>query len=120
MPFPRQERKSTPGKIRVRVGELALERGVTNQQGQPNVGAIQEGTELPMMTIWQLVRHPDARTMIALDTLAALCMFFKCEVGDLLVYDREGEDAAGLPSIDDYIPFAQWQPKPRRAEATVG
>lgn len=116
MPFPRQERRSTPGRIKVRVGELALARGVTNQQGQPNVQAIQEGTELPLMTVWQLVRHPDSRSLIALDTLAALCMFFKCGIGDLLEYDPSGEDTADLPSIDQYIPFEKWEgPKPRKA-----
>lgn len=108
MPFTPRERVSTAGRIRVRINEVALARGVTNAAGLANVQAIQAGTELPEMTIWQLVRHPDARSAIGFDTIARLCMFLRCQPGDLLVYDAEGEDRAGLPSVDDYIPFESW------------
>lgn len=76
------------GRIDLRVTEVARERGIVLKagahKGKVNLSAISQATGISYTTLWDILRRPEDVRGISFDTLVALCVFLKCEPGDLL------------------------------------
>jgi DNA-binding Xre family transcriptional regulator len=80
------------GYIRLRLKEVAVARGCIvpygAHRGEANLSAIMRGTGLAWTTVWQLANNPDSISGMKLETIARLCAFFQCTVGDLLEFRK--------------------------------
>jgi DNA-binding Xre family transcriptional regulator len=88
MPYPRKvEPGPPPGRIRMRIRELALERNLLNQHGEPNCKAIEEGAGLAHNTVWKLLRREENVHGLRFDVAQRLCYFFACGLDELLEWE---------------------------------
>jgi DNA-binding Xre family transcriptional regulator len=92
------------GFIRLKIKEVAVERNCIvpygAHRGEANLSAIMRGTGLAWTTVYQLANNPDAVNGLKMETLARLCAFFQCNVGDILEYVQyPGEQKPPAPVI---------------------
>lgn len=88
---PRGTQPPPPGKIVIRVAQVARERQIVNKHGpyagQVSASGIQRATGLAATTIHRFLHEPENLSMMDLPTLARLCGGLRCTPGELLHYE---------------------------------
>jgi DNA-binding Xre family transcriptional regulator len=78
------------GYIRVRIREVAVNRGCVvmygEHRGEANLSAIARGAGLAWTTVNVLANNGNNISGLKLETIARLCAFFQCSPGELLEY----------------------------------
>jgi DNA-binding Xre family transcriptional regulator len=78
------------GYIRVRIKEVAVNRGCVimygEHRGEANLSAIARGAGLAWTTVNTLANNGSNISGLKLETIARLCAFFQCSIGEILEY----------------------------------
>lgn len=78
------------GYIRLRIREVAVQRGCVvmygEHRGEANLSAISRGAGLAWTTVQTLANNGSNIAGVKLETIARLCAFFQCSVGEIMEY----------------------------------